>query len=56
MVSQPKPHVEVVRDAWGLRLSRAEVFSIICGGPLYRLLVCLGVAGAGRDLRCEPWY
>ena len=47
MVSQPKPHVEVV-GTHGLRSSRAEVFSIICGGPLYRLLVRLGVAGGER--------
>jgi hypothetical protein len=44
MASLPKPQIEVV-GTQGLRSSVAEKFSLIRGGPLYRLQVRLGAAG-----------
>ena len=47
MASLPKPQIELVGMP-GLRSSLAEDFSVIRGGPLYRLQVRFGVAGDER--------
>jgi hypothetical protein len=47
MASLPKPRIEAVRTH-GLRPSLVESFSVIRGGPTYRLQLRLGMAGEER--------